>query len=287
MAVIIRKPIKKYIAFFLLALMGGSVLAGLWLVKQRNLKQSQSYELLAAMPSSFVNSCQKASLQYNVPWELLASVYQVSAEHGLGKQLNEDEDIENIAKAISQSKARNSLNLDTTIIMHSMNVPFSIALEIRARGRLIANKSYLYSGAYSFPYAVAPYYTDTWGADRAGGRKHEGTDLFLPEGTPIYSVCSGKVEKLGWNKLGGERVGIRGNDQIYYYYAHLAEINPDLYTGMKVNRGALLGYTGHTGDAIATPDHLHFGMELPGGKWINPYNFLRYWQVANVLPISK
>ncbi|MDA8441216.1 MAG: hypothetical protein M0Z55_02465, partial [Peptococcaceae bacterium] len=89
MAVIIRKPIKKYIAFFLLALMVGSVLAGLWLVKQRNLKQSQSYELLAAMPSSFVNSCQKASLQYNVPWELLASVYQVSAEHGLGKQLNE------------------------------------------------------------------------------------------------------------------------------------------------------------------------------------------------------
>ena len=105
-----------------------------------------------------------------------------------------------------------------------------------------------------------------------------GTDIFAVEGTPIYSVSEGKVEKLGWNRLGGERVGVRGKDGIYYYYAHMSRINPALKAGLTVTAGSLLGFTGHSGDAISTPDHLHFGMQLPNGAWINPYNFLRYWE---------
>jgi len=132
---------------------------------------------------------------------------------------------------------------------------------------------------YTYPLNIPSYMTDTFGADREGGqRKHQGTDIFNSKGTLIISVCDGVVEKLGWNRLGGERVGVRGFDGNYYYYAHLDQINEDLQTGQKISKGEPVGIMGNTGDAIATPDHLHFGIELPNGKWLNPYSFLKVWE---------
>lgn len=132
---------------------------------------------------------------------------------------------------------------------------------------------------YAFPVQGKPWYGDTWGAEREGGKRiHEGTDLFAKEGTPLYSVSSGKIEKLGWNRLGGERVGVRGEDGNYYYYAHLKEIEPSLKIGEFITKGTLIGTMGHTGDALTTPDHLHFGIQIPDGSWINPYPFLAVWQ---------
>ncbi|CAA7601945.1 Peptidase family M23 [Acididesulfobacillus acetoxydans] len=134
-------------------------------------------------------------------------------------------------------------------------------------------------GAYTFPVNGRHWYEDTFGAGREGGkRRHEGTDIFGSEGTPIVSACSGKIERLGWNRLGGERVGVRGDDGNYYYYAHLQKISPGLQRGQRVARGETLGTMGHTGDALTTPDHLHFGIEIPDGHWINPYQFLRVWE---------
>lgn len=132
---------------------------------------------------------------------------------------------------------------------------------------------------YTFPLKRTCYYIDTYGADREGGaRTHQGTDLFDQKGTQILSVCSGTIEKLGWNRLGGERVGVRGNDGNYYYYAHLDTINDELYINQNINKGEFIGTVGNTGDAITTPDHLHFGIELPNGEWLNPYNLLKVWE---------
>lgn len=134
-------------------------------------------------------------------------------------------------------------------------------------------------GQYDFPVLGETWYMDTFGAERSGGqRTHEGIDLFGQEGTPIVNVTPGYVEKLGWNRLGGERVGVRGDDGNYYYYAHLQTIEPSLYIGKRVERGENIGQMGHTGDAIGTPDHLHFGIELPDNTWINSYSFLKLWQ---------
>jgi len=147
------------------------------------------------------------------------------------------------------------------------------------RRQLLSQYPYYQPEAFLFPVAGHTWYEDTYGASREGGkRRHEGTDLFGPEGTPIVSVCSGTIEKLGWNKLGGERVGIRGEDGAYYYYAHLQRIAPGLWEGKHIKKGTLIGYLGHTGDALTTPDHLHFGIESPNGEWINPYPFLVVWQ---------
>lgn len=143
---------------------------------------------------------------------------------------------------------------------------------------ILTEYPYYQPGKYSFPIIGTTWFDDSFGADREGGkRRHEGTDLFGKEGTPIVSICGGKVEQLGWNRLGGERVGIRGNDGNYYYYAHLQYISASLVKEKRVQAGEPLGTMGHTGDALTTPDHLHFGIELPNGQWINPYPFLKVW----------
>ena len=150
---------------------------------------------------------------------------------------------------------------------------------IKRRREVLLTHPYFEPYRFDFPVQGKTWYQDTFGADREGGaRKHEGTDLFGPEGTPLISVCSGQIEKLGWNRLGGERVGIRGEDGNYYYYAHLQSIESSLKIGQKIEKGARIGTMGHTGDALTTPDHLHFGIELPNGEWINPYSFLYVWQ---------
>ena len=53
-------------------------------------------------------------------------------------------------------------------------------------------------------------FADTWGAARSGGRRHEGSDIFTPIGTPIRSTTDGIVTKIGSNRLGGKIVGIQG-----------------------------------------------------------------------------
>lgn len=146
---------------------------------------------------------------------------------------------------------------------------------------ILVKYPYYHPNQYGFPVIGTTWYEDSFGADREGGkRRHEGTDLFGKEGIPIVSICGGQVEQIGWNRLGGERVGIRGDDGNYYYYAHLLTISTALVKGNRVEAGDSLGTLGHTGVALTTPDHLHFGIELPNGQWINPYPFLAAWQSA-------
>lgn len=151
---------------------------------------------------------------------------------------------------------------------------------LRRHREILQKYLYYHPNKYTFPVAGSTWFDDSYGADREGGsRRHEGTDLFSKEGTPIISVCGGKIEQLGWNRLGGERVGVRGDDGNYYYYAHLQYISQDLMKGNRIEAGDLIGGMGHTGDALTTPDHLHFGIELPNGEWTNPYPFLAVWQI--------
>lgn len=159
------------------------------------------------------------------------------------------------------------------------NLKRDIRKTITQRRNYLLSYPYYLPNQYQFPVQGKTWYEDSFGADREGGkRQHEGTDLFGQEGTRIVSVSSGSIEKLGWNRLGGERVGIRGDDGNYYYYAHLKEINPVLVLGQRIGKGEFVGTMGHTGDALTTPDHLHFGIQLPNEEWVNPYPFLAVWQ---------
>lgn len=169
-----------------------------------------------------------------------------------------------------------------------IQIPQDQIKKITWRRKILLEYPLYEPGRYVFPVIGEIWYMDTFGADREGGmRKHEGTDIFGQEGIPIISVCDGKVEKLGWNRLGGERVGIRGEDGNYYYYAHLKAINPYLEIGQKIKKGDFLGTLGRTGDAITTPDHLHFGIQLPNDEWINPYPFVYVWEKSSYNPLKQ
>ncbi|MCA9838442.1 MAG: peptidoglycan DD-metalloendopeptidase family protein [Trueperaceae bacterium] len=120
---------------------------------------------------------------------------------------------------------------------------------------------------------------DTWGGARSEGRRHEGQDIFAPEGTAIYSGTTGFVYRIGENRLGGNTVVVVGPGGWRLYYAHLSAYAETLREGQAVTTDTLIGYVGNTGNAITTPPHLHLGIYTsePGRcDWdaINPLPFL-------------
>ncbi len=131
-------------------------------------------------------------------------------------------------------------------------------------------------------------YRDTWGEGRSfGGRRiHEGTDIFAGYGAPVLSTCFGYVELIGWNRLGGWRIGLRSADNTYFYYAHLSSYARSVRQGIIVRPGQVLGYVGSSGygkpgTSGKFPPHLHFGIYRDTGtrEWaFDPYPLLRQWE---------
>lgn len=109
---------------------------------------------------------------------------------------------------------------------------------------------------------------NTYGAERPGGRKHEGLDIFAPYFSQVISVSDGIVLKTGRDILGGNVIRILGSDNRIYYYAHLSKYL-DFKTGDKIKQGQTIGYVGNTGNAVSTPPHLHF--EIMEIKWLLPF----------------
>jgi murein DD-endopeptidase MepM/ murein hydrolase activator NlpD len=105
---------------------------------------------------------------------------------------------------------------------------------------------------------------------------HEGIDLTAESGTPIVSMTNGVVENVGWQFYSGTRVGVRGVDGRYYFYAHLSAVAPGIVPGAQVRVGQMLGRVGNTGygddpgHRDEFPPHLHLGIQQ-GAEWVNPY----------------
>jgi len=142
-------------------------------------------------------------------------------------------------------------------------------------------------------------YNNDWGNDRGGGRQHEGTDIFAPLDTVIFASVGGKIERMGCNQWGGNRIGIRDNKDNYYYYAHLNEYGINLKEnriwkiGDEVNSGDIIGTVGDNvgcysdcdskkpgntcGISGRTQPHLHFGIyqDKYNGKAVNSFNTLQ------------
>ncbi len=141
-----------------------------------------------------------------------------------------------------------------------------------------------------FPFATNAEYTyeDGYGDSRSygGNRSHEGIDLIADTGVPILSVCDGVIVQVGWLELGGYRIGIRGQDNVYYYYAHLSRYDGKPKVGDKIKKGQLIGYVGDTGYGSEGTTgefepHLHFGMYYGKEnklKAFNPFPFLQLWE---------
>ena len=129
------------------------------------------------------------------------------------------------------------------------------------------------NGRYACPVGPTHSFVDTWGAPRSGGRRHQGTDVFAPYGSPAYAVVDGVVDKWGNGGLGGITLWIRADNGDRFYYAHNSvNIAP---VGSRVRAGQIVARVGTTGNAATTPPHIHFEAHPGGGAARNPYPFLR------------
>ncbi|GKU82114.1 LysM peptidoglycan-binding domain-containing protein [Niallia sp. NCCP-28] len=115
-------------------------------------------------------------------------------------------------------------------------------------------------------------------------RSHEGNDIMARKWVPIFAVIEGKIVRYGWNTLGGYRITIQAKDGTTFYYAHMMAYPPGLKIGQHVSKGQMIGYVGDTGygkegmsGKFAT--HLHFGMYDASGKAMDPYLYLKWWEI--------
>lgn len=93
------------------------------------------------------------------------------------------------------------------------------------------------------------------------GRPHQGVDLPLKTGDPIYAVFDGKVRYSAYSSSGyGNLVIVRHNNGLETYYAHLSV--RDVEAGDWVVAGQQIGQGGSTGRSSGP--HLHFEVRYSG-----------------------
>ena len=108
------------------------------------------------------------------------------------------------------------------------------------------------TNGYHTPYKPSPI-RSRYGPRR--GRAHQGVDLVLKTGEPIYATFSGRVRISQYNRGGyGNLVVIRHDNGLETYYGHLSErmVEPNQW----VEAGQVIGLGGSTGRS--TGPHLHF-----------------------------
>jgi murein DD-endopeptidase MepM/ murein hydrolase activator NlpD len=125
---------------------------------------------------------------------------------------------------------------------------------------------------YACPVEPPYSYVDTWGAARASGRTHEGTDIMAPRGARELAYTDGMISREHTNTLGGIVLWLDGDNGDQYYYAHLSAYA--VPHGTRVRAGQHIAYVGNTGDARYTAPHLHFEVHPGGGAAVNPYPYV-------------
>ncbi len=153
---------------------------------------------------------------------------------------------------------------------------------------------------YYFP--VQPPEAADYGPDH---HDYPATDIFAPEGSTLVAVTDGAIDEVSrtdvWDPdvndpstRGGLYVSIIGDDGVRYYYSHLLAVAPRLEAGSRVRAGQVIGAVGRTGNAAATPPHVHFGISPPTfpGDWevrrgvAPPFDLLRAWNAGeDVTPV--
>ncbi|EKD92872.1 MAG: hypothetical protein ACD_28C00317G0032 [uncultured bacterium] len=126
-------------------------------------------------------------------------------------------------------------------------------------------------------YSVA--YAGSYEGDGAEGEgSHPAVDIRAPEGTPVYAIANGVVDRVSYGDSGfGNLIVLQHDDfpspdnpsvheTIYSDYAHLSQIK--VQEGQVVRKGEKIGEVGATG--TATTNHLHFQMDNAQAPW-HPY----------------
>jgi murein DD-endopeptidase len=94
---------------------------------------------------------------------------------------------------------------------------------------------------------------------------HNGIDLNMPKGTPIYAPDDATILKIWEDSIGGKQMQI-STPRYIYGFAHLSEIF--VREGQRVKEGDLIARTGDTGRV--TGAHLHLTLRDKKFNLIDP-----------------
>jgi murein DD-endopeptidase MepM/ murein hydrolase activator NlpD len=98
---------------------------------------------------------------------------------------------------------------------------------------------------------------------------HQGIDISLDKGEPVYATADGIVEAASYTGDYGNLIVLQHEFGLTTRYGHLSRYAVKL--GQQVERGQVIGYVGATGRA--TGSHLHYEI-LANGKLLNPLQLL-------------
>jgi murein DD-endopeptidase MepM/ murein hydrolase activator NlpD len=110
------------------------------------------------------------------------------------------------------------------------------------------------------------YRHSPWSSER---EFHAGIDIRAARGTPVYAPAPGTVIRAGHAKDYGTTIIVDHGQDVRTLYGHLSK--PNVQSGQRVERGALIGYTGNTGRSSGP--HLHYEI-LVRGRAVNPRAYL-------------
>jgi murein DD-endopeptidase MepM/ murein hydrolase activator NlpD len=132
------------------------------------------------------------------------------------------------------------------------------------------------------------HFSNSFGAPRSGGRRHQGIDLMAPKLSPVYAAAAGTVERVDDGRLSGRFVVINHGDDHSTWYMHLNNDRPGrddgradwsltlfdgIEAGVEVAAGDQIAYVGDSGNAEGSSSHTHFELHV-GGRAVNPYRLL-------------
>lgn len=95
--------------------------------------------------------------------------------------------------------------------------------------------------------------------------KHEGVDIAIPSGTPVFAVADGKVIRADVHGACGAGIIIEhSTPQFYTYYCHLSAINvkqnDEVFAGLHIGRSG--GIKGMPFSGNSAGPHLHFELRV-------------------------
>ena len=101
--------------------------------------------------------------------------------------------------------------------------------------------------------------------DRSTMRSHNGMDIAVAEGTPVYAPNNGRVVLAEYLLNTGNTVVIEHGGGLKTYYFHMVELTTE--AGAIGQQGDQIGAVGTTG--YSTGPHLHFEVRI-GDQPISP-----------------
>lgn len=107
---------------------------------------------------------------------------------------------------------------------------------------------------------------------------HEGMDLRMPKGSPIYATADGRVKFADWQSGYGMAVFIDHGNGFETRYAHACYLS--VRKNNRVKKGQIIAFVGSTG--TSTGNHVHYEVRY-NDRLVNPSRFLE----INIRDLSR